>query len=61
MSDVIELYEKYKKRKSGSLVLSWAEFDELLQHIEIPNGMPRKTPTLLMSIKVTRWYCIYER
>ena len=34
MSDVIELYEKYKKRKSGSLVLSWAEFDKLLQHIE---------------------------
>ena len=34
MSDVIELYEKYKKRKSGSLLLSWTEFDELLKHIE---------------------------
>ena len=34
VSDVIELYEKYKKRKSGSLVLNWAEFDELLHHIE---------------------------
>ena len=34
MSNVIELYEKYKSRKSGSLVLSLAEFNKLLEHIE---------------------------
>ena len=34
MDNVIELYETYKKRKSGTILMTWAQFDELLRHIE---------------------------
>ena len=34
MENVIKIYETYKKRKSGTLLLTWAQFDELLRHIE---------------------------
>ena len=34
MPDVIKIYESLKGRKAGTVLLSWAEFDELLCHIE---------------------------
>ena len=34
MDNIIELYETHKKGKSGTLLMTWAQFDELLRHIE---------------------------
>ena len=34
MSDIIKKYETLKKRKSGTILLTMSQFEELMRHIE---------------------------